>query len=480
MKKKLLSILLALVMVITLLTPVDIQAANVETIPQLEELTPQFSPWAQEDLIAGDNYDIYPLSWYDQGMTEPITDSQLRVLIIGLRKKILKSEAIVDELDYRFRIEDNPTVEDVLNHLYSLIASYEYTKDIGLSKRYSPIAYMKEYGIYTGAKEELKLSELCSVEQACVFASRLITHLYDALDAGSKGFLWEIVSGENKVYLLGSIHMASYDIYPFSKNIRDAFHESDQVALELNLLDPTGAAILAMLGMYTDGTTLKDHVSEETYEKTIAAASSLGIAEQDISMFKPWMIYMMFTSLSGSSDGNMEEAAKAALLGIDMNITVNAMLYGKPILEIEGYQAQAMVLDSFSDELEEYLLKGVLDTVLAAETANYEIGNQMLNYMLDLWRKGDVEAFLTFYTQMTHVPELSATEIPIEELELLAEYNDKLLTQRDRKMAEYIDNLLQSDEENTSFVVVGSAHYISEYSVLDILEEKGYEIKQIK
>jgi uncharacterized protein YbaP (TraB family) len=47
-------------------------------------------------------------------------------------------------------------------------------------------------------------------------------------------------------------------------------------------------------------------------------------------------------------------------------------------------------------------------------------------------------------------------------------------------MAEYIDTLLNMEGSTTYFVIVGSSHYISEYSVLDILEEKGYEITQIK
>jgi uncharacterized protein YbaP (TraB family) len=60
------------------------------------------------------------------------------------------------------------------------------------------------------------------------------------------------------------------------------------------------------------------------------------------------------------------------------------------------------------------------------------------------------------------------------------EYDEKFLIQRDDAMADYIDNLLKSEGNNTYFVIVGAAHYISDYSVIDRLEDKGYEITQIK
>lgn len=60
------------------------------------------------------------------------------------------------------------------------------------------------------------------------------------------------------------------------------------------------------------------------------------------------------------------------------------------------------------------------------------------------------------------------------------EYYKALITKRDLKRANYIDNLLKSKDNKTYFVVVGALHYTSEYSVIDILKEKGYEIQQVK
>ncbi len=62
----------------------------------------------------------------------------------------------------------------------------------------------------------------------------------------------------------------------------------------------------------------------------------------------------------------------------------------------------------------------------------------------------------------------------------MKEFEDKLFTQRDNKMADYIDNLLKTKGSNTYFVVVGTAHCISEYNVIDRLKEKGYNVDSLK
>jgi uncharacterized protein YbaP (TraB family) len=145
-------------------------------------------------------------------------------------------------------------------------------------------------------------------------------------------------------------------------------------------------------------------------------------------------------------------------------------------MQIESYDKQFSVFDSFSNGLQEYLLKGSINSIINeqnAETKDDNISaNETLNYYLSLWKEGDVESFksLTSSGDITQSPDYG----------YLAEYNNKLLTQRDKGMADYIDNLLKSEGNHTYFVVVGAAHYISDYSVLDILKGKGYEITQIK
>ncbi|HHT57071.1 TraB/GumN family protein [Herbinix luporum] len=441
---------------------------------------------ASEDLIVGDTYGIYPQSWYLSDMNKPISHAQLRVLMAGLRHKILKTDCVIDYEEVKFKLHEKMTVKEVLEAFYLLISSYDFEGDIGIVDGGNAVNYMKTHGIYK-SKIDLSLKDVCSIEQACVIATRLITYIYDALDAASKGFLWEINSGENTVYLLGSIHVANYDIYPFSKKMLKAFDESDVLYVEVDLLGGIDELpnLLEQYGLYTDGTTLKDHVSEETYEKTINIFSMLGMSEEEIIMYKPWVIQYILAPLAAINNVDMEDVENLTLdasLGVDLKFLLDAYLKGKPVEELESYELQIKLLDSFSDQLDEYLLVNTLDSLLGISQENEALEANMLNQMLEYWHTGDVEGFMEVIA-----PILVQSELPFdlneednEVLALMEEYYDKLLTQRDKVMAEKIDRLLKEEGGKTYFIVVGAAHYISNYSILDILKEKGYEINQIK
>lgn len=470
MKKRLLSLVMILALIMTAI-PASIAMAGEQTLP--------YSIWAMDDLIVGDTYGIYPVSWYEKDLKTPISQSQLRVLLAGVRSKLLKTDEITGSRDYKMPNKKSVTVEDVLGIFYGQLAAYDYSKDLGLMKRYSPSAYMSEYGIFTGKEGELKTKDICTLEQAMVIATRLITSVYDRLDAGSKGFLWEVKKGETKVYLLGSIHIAKYDIYPYSQKLLNAFAESDGLAVELNLLKENGSELILQYGMYQDGSTLKDHVSAETYTRTVELGKMIGYTEEQISYFKPWVLESTFTALSLTNSMPSDEAKVATNLGIDMKFTIDALLTGKPVYEVEGYEKQLTMLDSFSPKLAEYLLNVSIDTAQSALSNQSAAEADFLDTMLQLWKDGDVEGFKEYIVPaMDYESNFDVSEASGKEL--AKEYKEKFMTNRDLDMAEFIDEMLKNGDGGTYFVILGSAHYISDYSVLDILVKKGYEINQVK
>lgn len=484
MKKRLISLLLILTLCITMLPSANVFAAgqnNTQTAAETESYATvqTYSNWAMQDLILGDTYGCYPLSWYEKDMTAPITQGKLRVLMAGLRLKMLNTNGVASSKYQTYRLTQKLTVDKVLSAFYTLVSAYTFTPDLAL-KDVNYIKFMKENGVYTGKNGEQALTDVCSIEQACIMATRLVTTIYNKLNAGSKGFFWEAKANGNTVYMLGSIHMATNDIYPLNDKILEAYESSDALAVEVNLFDQAGAVELANIAVYTDGTTLKDHVSKETYDKVIAIATTFGYPEQQISMLKPWYIYSMFNALAVTDSGSATEANEGARLGIDLNFTMNALFNGKPVLEVEGYAVQANMLDSFSDKLEEYLLNGTIDEVNKVVAGSSDEGSDDLNEMLNLWREGDADSFKKYASFEYEYQDILADETTVEEKNLLKELQDKIFTQRDKKMAEYIDGLLKAEGGYTYFVIVGSGHYVSDYSVLDILKEKGYEINQIK
>ncbi|MHB8128703.1 MAG: hypothetical protein ACYDEX_06885, partial [Mobilitalea sp.] len=215
MKKRIISLLLMLVMCVTLVSTSQVR----ETQAAETEAFVVANTWAIPDLMYGETYGIYPVAWNEKGFTGTITQGKLRVLLAGIRNKIIDTNCATEIGSAKPVLDNSLTVKEVLNACYLLLTNYKYTADLGLDNKLTPVEYMKQAGIYTGANGEQALKDICSIEQALVMATRTVTFVYDTLDAASKGFLWEVKSGENTVYLLGSIHVASYSIYPFSSTM---------------------------------------------------------------------------------------------------------------------------------------------------------------------------------------------------------------------------------------------------------------------
>lgn len=470
MKKRLISLLLLFTICFSLVlssTCQSVQAAENQTAIKID-------PWAVNDWSYGITYGIYPDSWNNTDLTKNISLSKLSILMSGVRLKILETELAIEKDDVKLSLTNKVTVEEVLNAFYTLLTSYSYSADLGLDTKSSPIEYMEKYGIYTGKNGEQALTDSCTLQQAIVIATRIITYVYDTLDAASKGFFWEVKSGSNTVYLLGSVHAASNYIYPFDQKILQAFQSSDALIVEANLFDTADSSAYEQMAFYSDGTTLRDHISADTYKRVVDTAALLGLPEETINQLKPWYIETLF-DYSAINGNSLDEQINTGL-GIDMMLLSYAIVGQKKIYTIESLLNHAIILDSFSPNLHELLLNSKIDhfnKVMKGSASDEAIdSNEFIGLMLKYWHDGNYEAF---YDAMSAEDTVSA-ELSAEQQECMKEYEDKLFTQRDNKMAEYIDNLLKAEGSNTFFVVVGTAHYISDYSVIDRLEEKGYSV----
>ena len=474
MKKRITSLLLLLSICFTLIFSPTYQTA------QAAENQPatKIDPWAITDWSYGITYGIYPDSWNNTDLTKNISLSKLYILISGVRLKILETELATEKNNIKLSLDNTITVEDVLNAFYTILASYSYTTDLGINNKLKPIEYMKKHGIYTGKNGEQALTDRCTIEQSIVIATRIITYVYDTLGAASKGFFWEVKAGDNTVYMLGSVHAASYSIYPFNQKLLKAFHDSDALIVEANTFDTADSNAYQQMAFYSDGTSLKDHITAETYKKVVDTAAFLGLPEAAVNQLKPWYLETLF-EYSAVAGNSLDEQINTGL-GIDLILLSYAMVNQKKIYAIESLLNHAMILDSFSEELHEYLLNTYIDSynevtngLASSDAIN---SNDYIGLMLQYWHEGNYEAFY----EAVKAEDKAVDDLGIEQPALTKEFEDKLFTQRDNKMADYIDNLLKTEGSNTYFVVVGSAHYISEYSVIDRLKEKGYKVDFIK
>ncbi|MGG4045072.1 TraB/GumN family protein [Paenibacillus favisporus] len=280
-------------------------------------------------------------------------------------------------------------------------------------------------------------------------ATRTVFLLSKATKEAGRGFMWEVQNNGNTVYLVGSMHIADDSFYPLRPEFEQAFAEADYLGVEIDLskaADEEQQNMIMKLGMYQDGTTLKDHVSKDTYAKVGDILEQNGMKRDALDAFKPWVVETTISSLKSVMAGY--EATE----GIDLYFIQKALERKIPIVELESYESQLSMFDQFSKELQEKNLNAALD--------NFDVLDDGVDQMADMWKKGDEKALLELTNSMAGD----------------AEYNKAMLIDRNIGMADKIDGYLKGDKKAEYFIVVGAAHYLGEHGVIKLLEDKGYTV----
>lgn len=275
--------------------------------------------------------------------------------------------------------------------------------------------------------------------------------------------IWKVTSasGEGEIYLFGSIHAGDKDMYPLHDEIMNAYNSCDYLAVEADVIafeeNPTAALEVMTPMIYQDGTTIENHISSENYIKAKNTLNELGVYNPVYDLYIPsfWTILIESSTLANISSLNAEK-------GIDRYFLETAKADGKEIIEIESAKEQYEMLASFSDELQEFLLKDIVDSYESGELKN------SLSEAVELWKQGKVDELLSQDTDFEEMTE--------DEKVLYDEYMLKIMTQRNEKMIKAADSYLKDGKK--VFYVVGSAHMGGETGIVKGLEALGYTVQR--
>ncbi|ATP40227.1 conjugal transfer protein TraB [Solibacillus sp. R5-41] len=420
---------------------------------QAEQAVPDISPWAVETLHEGEKYGIFPMEWYYDGFRSTITEERLNSLLTLTEKKIAELNLPKNKKFKPAVVKGNTTRGDIINRLYNISAQY----DVNASN--DPVAYLQALQVLQGGEKGLMLDQKATTQQAALFASRLIKNTYAQYEKGAKGLAWIVEDEDTKIYLLGSIHVGVPDLYPMHPRLTDAFNESQGLFVEANLLDPKGAEYYSEKAMFTDGKTIQDAISEETYQKLEKVAQEFEIPMDELKYQKPWLISNSLALLTEDDTFGLS-SQEMAMHGIDMQFLLSAMLQQKPIYELEGMQAQVNMFDSISAEAQEQTLSDVLDGLINPSKEKMGESNALLKEWFTSWKTGDAERFAKSFNATTGDQ---------------SEFNAMLFGKRDEDMAQKIATVLEEDE-GTYFLVVGAGHFLVDKNIRYHLEKDGYKV----
>lgn len=418
-----------------------------------DEVTPDISSWALGTLNEGEKYGVFPIEWYYDGFRTAITTERLDSLIELTAQKIASLNLDKNEEFKPVAVNGDGTRGDIINRLYNIVGQYK------LDTVEDAVTYMQKHKILQGSEQGLMLDKKATTQHAVIFAVRLIQDTFEQANAGAKGVAWVVEDEDTKVYLLGSIHVGTPDMYPMHKKLTKAFDESDGLFVEANLLDPTGMDYYIEKAMFNDGRTIKDVVSEETYAKLQKVAAQLEMPIEELEMQKPWLLSNNFSTMMMDGAFGLT-AEEMAMHGVDMQFLLSAYLQQKPIYELEGINAQVDMFEALSPEAQEESLIAALDGILEPTEQSEEDVQLMADWFTN-WVKGDVEKFSESLTEMEGDT---------------SEFNQMLFGKRDAEMAAKIVDVLE-EQQGTFFVVVGAGHFLVDKNIRYHLEESGYEVK---
>ena len=269
----------------------------------------------------------------------------------------------------------------------------------------------------------------------------------------NKSFIWKISSEVNSIYILGSIHVANPEIYPLDSSIEDAFELAENLVVEVDITQVSGTQMLQLFidyGTYPPGESLRDNIPDDLYAQLEDQFEQLGASIVMYDTYRPWVVVMLQEQLQ------MQALGYEAVYGIDTYFINKATESGKDILSLETVEFQFELLGSLPDELMILLLEEGVENPLTQED---------LDMLFQAWEDGDaVEMASLVFEALVEQP-------------ALAPYYDKLIDQRNLNMAEVIEEFLADDE--SYFIVVGSAHLIGDNGITNILAKRGYVIEQL-
>lgn len=303
------------------------------------------------------------------------------------------------------------------------------------------------------------------------------------IDSSFNPVMWQVQLDNNqKFYLIGSYHAGDFDILSVPEIYQDAFNSCDFLAVECNTnaitSDYNAMLETSMRYIYSDGTTLKDHISEETYNLLVKYLKDYSDEYSTLSLVldymkaEYWAMYVE-TPLIYKSGLDINK-------GIDYQLMSLAESKNKKILSIENYIDSLNAFSGYSDIF--YELQ-ILTYVANSEGIDSYIDE--FKELYNIWKSGSKEIQNIINSDDNDELNLNISNELENKInsneELLTNdtilYNKKMITDRNKIMA---DAAIQYIKEGKNvFFVVGAAHMYGDDGVIQSLKNNGYVVTQI-
>ena len=263
--------------------------------------------------------------------------------------------------------------------------------------------------------------------------------------------VWVITSGNNTVYLGGTVHLLRPTDYPLPEEYEQAYQASSIIYFETDISAMTDFSVQAQMLQqlsYDDGRSLKTELNTEAYTALSAYTDKLGLPLMMLEKFKPGMVVSTLQLLEFQKMGFTPQ-------GVDNYFNTRAVGDAKTLGQLESIEQQIGFLAAMGEGNEsEFILLSLRDL---------EETEAVMEEMIRAWREGNNDK----------LAEMFIADMKAEAPELY----DSLLLQRNLNWIPQIESMLRDAE--TEFVLVGAAHLVGDQGLLDLLSRKGFQVEQL-
>ncbi|MCW8928701.1 MAG: TraB/GumN family protein [Gammaproteobacteria bacterium] len=261
--------------------------------------------------------------------------------------------------------------------------------------------------------------------------------------------LWQISKGDKILYLGGTIHILGEEDYPLPEEFQYAFQKSKKIVFETDIAkakEPEFSQKMMQQMIYPAGETLKDSLSESTYQRLEKYFSDKMVPMEKIDIMKPGMVSIMLSVMEFQRMGMVS-------VGVDEHFWQLAKQDGKTIGFLESLDEQLSFLVNMGIGNENELILNTLNDLKDVTS--------MINSLRAAWRSGN---------------ELEMKKIVLQSMiDDYPKLYQNMLVVRNNNWLPHIEEMIEDEAE--TLVLVGALHLVGDDGLLQLLRNKGYEVE---
>jgi len=258
--------------------------------------------------------------------------------------------------------------------------------------------------------------------------------------------VWVLKDEDTTIYFFGTFHLLDGNSEWFNDEVKTAFDASQELYLEI-LTPDDPAALQPLIMKYAvdmSGKTLSSRLSAKARIELAAQLAEAKLPAGALEMFEPWFAATALTSLQAKKLGLSPENGPEAVL------TKAAKAAGKPVGELETFEAQIAMLDALPESEQLDFLDETLDETKQLDTE--------FPTMIKAWSTGDSDKLAALLNE------------GLGENTILYKM---LLKDRNAKWADWV--VARMAKPGTVMVAVGAGHLAGKDSLLAILDKRGFK-----